>query len=56
MDKIKIGHTELMLRCDGKRQTYKELSKRQKTRGNNVVKTQKQMLQHSNFHYARDDY
>ena len=39
MDTIKIGHTELMLHCDGKRQTYKALNKRQKIRGNNVVKT-----------------
>lgn len=54
MGTIKIGHTELMLHCDGKRKTYKELNKRQKTWGNHVVKTYQADATAHNFHYAND--
>lgn len=58
MDTIKIGHTELMLHRDGKRQ--KELNKNwtrdRKYEGTMCLKLTKQMPQHSNVHYATDDY
>lgn len=39
MDTIEVGHTELILHCDGKRQTSKELKKPENMRENNVVIT-----------------
>lgn len=56
MGTIKIGHTELMLHCDGKRKTYKELNTRQKIWWNHVVKTYQADATAHNFHYAKDDY